>query len=621
MNISFNPNNGSGVRTSSVLSLDRKSRGQAKTVIRRLFGYLPRYRWRLILVMVCTLFSTVFAVLGPKLLGQVTSSLLETLTAGAGVDIAFVTRTLLLLAALYIVSFIFDYLVTWIMVEVSQRIIRTLRHEINEKLSRLPVSYFDGHTYGDIMSRAANDVDLVSQTLQSTLTQVLSALVTLVGITVMMFTIHPLLTLICILTLPAGALITRFIVQKSQKYFRQNSRYLGRLNGTIEEVFTGHHIVKAFGREEQTLSEFDEDNASLFHAAMVSQLASGTSYPMTGLVSDIAYIAICGIGGFAVLRGKMRIGDVQAMIQYSQKFSTPISTLTNLVNTIQSAFAGAERVFELLDEAEQTPDAEQHLPVPIKGEIEFRNVSFSYSADKPLIRNFNLKVHPGDSIAIVGHTGAGKTTLVNLLLRFYDVDAGAILLDGVDIRDIPREELRCHFGMVLQDAWLRTGTVRENIAYGASEPDAVDDEAVRAAAAAAFADGFISCLPDGYDTRLNGTDAGISAGQKQLLTIARAVIAQPDVLILDEATSSVDTRTEQLLQQAMQQLMQDRTSFIIAHRLSTIRHAKTILVMDRGQVAEQGSHEELMAARGIYYELLQSQFSGASDSGLPGRST
>lgn len=582
-----------------------------KKTLSRLFGYLAVYRWKLLLVSVLTVLSTVFAVISPKMLGSLTTSLQTTLSAGEGVDMPFIVRTLIVLAILYVLCFALDYLVTWLMVGMSQGIIRTMRHEINEKLSRLPLRFYDSNAYGDVMSRATNDVGLLSQTLQATLSQVVSAVVMLVGIFIMMMTISPVLTVICVLTLPAGAVINGLIVRKSQRYFRRNSRYLGKLNAFIEEMFTGHHIVKAFGREESAMESFREDNARLFHAATVSQLASGTSYPLNGLVSDIAYIAICAICGFSVLNGTMSLGDVQAMIQYSQKFSTPIGTLSNVINSIQSAFAGAERVFELLDEPEQVPDENGILPTPIRGAVCFHDVSYSYSPDKPLIEHFNLTVQPGESVAIVGHTGAGKTTLVNLLLRFYDVQEGSITLDGVDIRSIPREQLRRQFGMVLQDAFLFEASVRDNIAYGVTEP--VSDQELQAAAKASFAHGFISRLHNGYDTVLAGDSADVSTGQKQLLTIARALISNPGVLILDEATSSVDTRTEHLLQQAMDRLTEGRTCFIIAHRLSTIRHAKTILVMDAGKIVEQGCHQELMEKRGVYYELLQSQFEGAAE--------
>lgn len=601
---SFNPNQ----KSRGNMSVQSGSVNFYKT-LSRLLHYLTVHKWKLLLVSVLTVLSTIFAVISPRLLGSITTSLQTTLSAGDGVDTLFVTQTLTILAVLYIICFTLDYLSTWIMVGISQGVIQTMRHEINQKLSRLPLQFYDSNAYGDVMSRATNDVDLLSQTLQATLSQVVSALVTMVGIFIMMLTISPLLTIICVLTLPAGTVINALIVRKSQRYFRRNSKYLGKLNAFIEEVFTGHHIIKAFGREESAMECFREDNASLFHSATVSKLASGTSYPLNGLVSDVAYIAICAICGFSVVNGTMSLGDVQAMIQYSQKFSAPISTLSNVINSIQSAFAGAERVFELLDEPEQTPDENGILKTPVRGEVCFNDVSFSYSADKPLIEHFNLTVQPGESVAIVGHTGAGKTTLVNLLLRFYDVQKGSITLDGVDIRSVPREELRRQFGMVLQDAFLFETSVRDNITYGAVE--SVSDEEMRAAAQASFADGFISRLRNGYDTVLSGDSSDISAGQKQLLTIARALISNPGVLILDEATSSVDTRTEQLLQQAMNHLMEGRTSFIIAHRLSTIRHAKTILVMDAGKIVEQGNHQELMEKKGVYYELLQSQFEGS----------
>ena len=577
--------------------------------LKRILSYLPAHKWKLILVCVLTLLSTVFSVISPKLLGSVTSSLQETLTAGQGVDVPFVLRTLGILAVLYAVCFVLEYACTHMMVGVSQRIIRTMRSQINQKLSRLPLRYYDVHAYGDVMSRASNDVDLLSQTLQATLTQLVSASVTLVGITAMMLTISPVLTLICVVTLPAGTAINTFIVRKSHRYFRRSNQTLGKLNGLIEETLTGHHIVRAFSHESAAMDGFDKDNRKLFRAAVISQLASGTSYPLNGIVTDLAYIAICGICGFSVLNGTMPLGDVQAMIQYSQKFATPIGTLSGVINSIQSAFAGAERVFELLDEEEETPDAQHELPKPLRGGVRFCDVSFSYTPDKPLIEHFDLNVNPGDVVAIVGHTGAGKTTLVNLLLRFYDVNSGRIELDGQDIRSVPREELRSHFGMVLQDAFLFEGSVRDNICYGASGQ--VSEETMRSAARMSFADTFINRLPNGYDTVLSGDSGDLSQGQKQLLTIARALVSDPDVLLLDEATSSVDTRTEQLLQQAMEQLMQGRTCFIIAHRLSTIRHAKTILVMDNGSIVEQGDHETLMRKRGVYYDLLNAQFTGS----------
>ena len=580
--------------------------------LRRILSYLPAHKWQLILVCILTLIATLFSVISPKLLGSVTSSLQTTLTAGQGVDVPYVLRTLVILAVLYVVCFVLEYACTHMMVGVSQRIIRTMRSQINQKLSRLPLRYYDAHAYGDVMSRASNDVDLLSQTLQATLTQLVSASVTLVGITVMMLTISPLLTLICVVTLPAGTAINTFIVRKSHRYFRRSNQTLGKLNGLIEETLTGHHIVRAFSHEDAAMQRFDEDNRKLFRAATISQLASGTSYPLNGIVTDLAYIAICGICGFSVLNGTMPLGDVQAMIQYSQKFATPIGTLSGVINSLQSAFAGAERVFELLDEEEESKDITGALPRPLRGSVRFRDVSFSYTPNKPLIEHFDLNVNPGDVVAIVGHTGAGKTTLVNLLLRFYDVQKGCIELDGQDIRSVPREELRKHFGMVLQDAFLFEGSVRDNICYGARGK--VTEEAMRTAARMSFADTFINHLPDSYDTVLTGDSGDLSQGQKQLLTIARALVSDPDVLLLDEATSSVDTRTEQLLQQAMETLMQGRTCFIIAHRLSTIRHAKTILVMDKGSIVEQGDHAALMKKRGVYYDLLNAQFEGTSES-------
>ncbi len=584
-------------------------------VLKRLMGYLRPYRARVALSLAATVVSTVFTVMGPRILGDVTSFLTDAIKEGITPKLTDVLGRLLLLVLLYAVSWGATHLCVRIMVKVTQNIIRTLRREASEKIARLPLRYFDSHPIGDVMSRITSDVDLVSQTLQSVLTEVISAAVILIGMTVMMLLISPLLTLICILTLPAGAAITGFIVSKSQRFFHDQSAYLGKLNAHIEETFTGHSVVRAFSEEEKRTEEFKTLNAGLYRAATHAQFASGTSYPLTGIVSDLSYISICVIGALNVMKGTMRIGDVLALIQYSTKFSDPIKSLSNLVNVIQSALAGAERCFEFFDEEEEVPDEAEDVPAgeKAKGEVRFEDVSFSYLPEKPLIEHFSLTVPAGSSVAIVGKTGAGKTTLVNLLMRFYEVGAGKITIDGKDVRDMPRSELRRLCGMVLQDAWLFEGTIRENLLYGASDPEKVTEEEIREALATARLDHFVDSLPEGIDTRLESNASNLSAGQRQLLTIARAILRKPAVLILDEATSSVDTRTEQAIQMALSDVMKNRTSFIIAHRLSTIRHAGVILVMEEGHIVEQGDHETLIAKQGAYWRLYQSQFLGKEE--------
>ena len=592
-----------------------KKAANLPAVLKRLMGYLRPYRARVALSLAATVLSTVFTVMGPRILGNVTSFLTDALRMGVTPRLTDVLMELILLCLLYLVSWFCTRLCVRTMVRVTQNIICTLRNEASEKLARLPLRYFDNHPIGDVMSRITSDVDLVSQTLQSVLTEVISAAVILVGMTAMMLTISPLLTLICILTLPAGAAITAFIVSKSQRFFHDQSAYLGKLNAHIEETFTGHSVVRSFSVEEERTGEFRDLNARLYRAATRAQFASGTSYPLTGIVSDISYISICVIGALGVMKGTMKIGDVLALIQYSTRFQDPIKTLSNLVNVIQSALAGAERCFEFFDEEEEIPDASEDVPEreKAKGEVRFENVSFSYLPEKPLIEHFDLTVPAGSSVAIVGKTGAGKTTLVNLLMRFYEVKEGRITIDGENIRDMTRHDLRKLCGMVLQDAWLFDGTIRENLLYGASDPDKVTEEEIHAALRTARLDHFVASLPEGLDTVLESNASNISAGQRQLLTIARAILRKPAVLILDEATSSVDTRTEQAIQMALSDVMKNRTSFIIAHRLSTIRHASVILVMENGSIVEQGDHDTLIQKKGAYWRLYQSQFLGKEE--------
>jgi ATP-binding cassette subfamily B protein len=529
-----------------------------------------------------------------------------TVTPGAGIDFAALGQTLLLVAAVYLAASVFTWGAAWIMAGVAQRTVYRMRRDVDEKLARLPLKYFDGHARGDILSRVTNDIDNIAQTLQQSLTQLITAVLTVVGVLIMMLTISPLLAVISILVVPTAIVITFLIARRSQVQFAAQWERTGTLNGFVEEMHTGHGLVKVFGHQDEAIAIFDAENEALYQASYRAQFISGIIQPVMNFVSNLNYVAIAVIGGVQVANGTMSLGDVQAFIQYSRQFTMPITQVASIMNIMQSAAASAERVFELIDEQEEIPDPlAPRAPERIEGRIGLRDVSFRYEPEKPLIEDLTELVHPGETLAIVGPTGAGKTTLVNLLMRFYEIDRGSITLDGVDTREMSRDDLRRTFGMVLQDTWLFGGTIRENIAYG--REDATEEEIV-AAAVAAHVDHFVRTLPHGYDTVIDDDASNLSQGEKQLLTIARAFLADPQVLILDEATSSVDTRTEVLVQKAMARLMEGRTSFVIAHRLSTIRDADTILVMDHGRVVEQGTHEELLAARGFYYDLYQSQF-------------
>ena len=587
--------------------------------LRRLLRYQRPRLWQIGLVFVLAALSTVFGILSPRIMGKATTKLFEGMMAklagipGGGIDFAAIGRILALLAVLYVVSAGFSFLQQYVMAGIAQRTVYDLRNQVNAKLSRLPLRFFDGRTHGEILSRVTNDVDNIAGTLQQSLTQLITALVTLVGVVVMMLAISPVLTLVTLISLPLSALVTVGVARRSQKYFAAQQAALGELNGHVEETFTGHLVVKAYGKQGDAIAEFDRINERLYTAGWKAQFISGIIHPLMGLVNNIGYVIVAVAGGIFVTRRAVEIGDIQAFIQYARQFSQPITQTANIVNIIQSTIASAERVFELLDEEEEVPDATE--PVKLaqpRGEVRFENVRFSYKAEEPLIENLNLTARPGQVIAIVGHTGAGKTTLVNLLMRFYELNGGRITVDGVDIRRMRREDLRALFGMVLQDTWLFHGTIRENIAYG--KKGATEEEVVRAAKLA-HADAFIRALPDGYDTVLNEEASNLSQGQKQLLTIARAFLADPPMLILDEATSSVDTRTELQIQRAMQSLMKGRTSFVIAHRLSTIRDADLILVMDHGRIVEQGTHRQLLAAGGHYADLYNSQFAAGQLAG------
>ncbi len=578
----------------------------------RLLRYFRPQRMQLGVVLLAAIISTVFNVVGPKILGMATTKLFEGFVKkfylhvpGASIDFGYIGRILLILLGLYVISSLALYVQQYVMAGVAQRTVYQLRGEVEEKLNRLPLRFFDSRTHGEVMSRAVNDMDNIGSTLQQSLTQFITSLVTVVGVIVLMLTINWLLTVVVLLTLPLSVVLTTVIAKRSQRYFSSQQRALGQLNGHVEEMFTGHRIVKAFGRERQSMATFTELNEQLYNSGWRAQFVSGMILPLMTSIGNIGYVAVAVVGSVLVTQGTITIGDVQAFIQYARQFTMPITQLAGIANTIQLTIASAERVFELLDEEEQQPEVAAAAIAAPRGAVQFEHVTFGYKPDEPLIVDMNIDVQPGQTIAIVGPTGAGKTTLVNLLMRFYELDGGRILVDGVDITQLKRGDLRRMFGMVLQDTWLFNGTIRDNIAYG--HEHATEAEIVQAARAAQ-ADHFIRTLPESYDTVLNQEATNLSQGQKQLLTIARAVLADPAVLILDEATSSVDTRTEILIQKAMSELMKGRTSFVIAHRLSTIRDADWILVMNHGSIVEQGTHEALLAEGGFYADLYNSQF-------------
>ncbi|BAD41000.1 ABC transporter ATP-binding protein [Symbiobacterium thermophilum] len=620
MSARHGPRPGHGPGAGPAMALVGEKPRDFRGTLRRLLRYLRPRLWQLGAVFLLAALSTVFSIVSPRIMGKATTILFEGLLAklsgvpGAGIDFGRIARILVLLGLLYVASAAFGIVQQFVMSGVSQRTVYDLRNQVNEKLARLPLSFYDRKTHGEVLSRVTNDIDTIAGTLQQSLTQLITAIVTLVGVVVMMLSISPVLTLVTLVSLPLSLLVTVGVARRSQGYFKAQQKALGELNGHVEETYTGHQVVKAFGREEDVVAEFDRINQRLYEAGWKAQFVSGIIMPLMAFVNNIGYVIVAVVGGIFVARRAVEIGDIQAFLQYARQFSQPITQTANIANILQSTIAAAERVFELLDEPEIVPDPAEPVRLEqVRGEVRFENVSFRYKPDEPLIEDLNLTARPGQVIAIVGHTGAGKTTLVNLLMRFYEIDGGRITVDGVDIRRLRRDDLRSLFGMVLQDTWLFHGTIRENIAYG--REGATEEEIVRAAKLA-HADGFIRSLPDGYDTVLNEEASNISQGQKQLLTIARAFLADPPMLILDEATSSVDTRTELQIQQAMQTLMKGRTSFVIAHRLSTIREADLILVMDHGRIVEQGTHRELLAAGGPYADLYYSQF--AAGQGLAG---
>ncbi|QCJ42768.1 ABC transporter ATP-binding protein [Bacillus sp. S3] len=583
-----------------------------KGTLKRLITYLKPYKLQLISVLITAIISTVFSIVSPKIMGKATTRLFEGLmmkikgVPGAEIDFDYIGQIILLLIGLYIISALFAYLQQYIMAGVAQKTVYHLRKEVEEKLNRLPLKYFDSRTHGEILSRAVNDVDNISTTLQQSLTQLITSVITLLGVIVMMLTISPLMTLIVVLTIPLSFVAIIKIAKKSQTYFKGQQKSLGELNGHVEEMYTGHKVIKVFGREQQSIEKFEETNEALYQSGWKAQFMSGMIMPLMSFINNIGYVLVSVVGGLLVTKKAIEIGDIQAFIQYARQFSQPITQTANIANVIQSTIASAERVFEILDETEEVPEAVKAVEfIDPKGEVSFEHVSFSYKENEPLIEDMNIEVKPGQRVAIVGPTGAGKTTMINLLMRFYEINSGEILIDGIDTRDLKREKLRSLFGMVLQDTWLFNSTIRDNIAYGREE---ATEEEIVAAAQAANADHFIRTLPEGYDTILNEEASNISQGQKQLLTIARAILANPAILILDEATSSVDTRTEVQIQKAMDHLMKGRTSFVIAHRLSTIRDADLILVMNHGTVIEKGTHKELLEKDGFYADLYNSQF-------------
>ncbi|MDO5794249.1 MAG: ABC transporter ATP-binding protein [Turicibacter sp.] len=585
-----------------------------KGTLVRLSKYLKPYRIGLIVVIVAAITSVIFSIISPKIMAKITDELfrpmLERIQGNmtpSPIDFSYIWKIVVLLIGLYVISAAFNYLQQFIMAGISQKVVYDLRRDIDEKLAKLPLKFFDSHTHGELLSRFTNDVDNISGTLQQSITQVITSVTTVIGVLILMLTISPILTLISLIVIPLSGVLMMMVVKRSQKYFIGQQKTLGELNGHIEEMYTGHNVIKAFGHEKKAIEEFDEINERLYGVGWMAQFLSGLIMPIINFIGNLGYVVVAVVGGILVTKGRISVGDIQAFIQYNRQFTQPIAQVAQISNIIQSTVASAERVFELLDEEEVTPEPSQPIKIENgRGAVEFEHVKFGYREDRILINDMNIKAEPGQMVAIVGPTGAGKTTLVNLLLRFYEVNGGRILVDGVDITKRERADLRKQFGMVLQDTWLFNGTIRDNIAYG--KENATEEEII-AAAKAAHADHFIRVLPDGYNTILNEEVSNISQGQKQLLTIARALLADPEIMILDEATSSVDTRTELQIQNAMKTLMKGRTSFVIAHRLSTIREADVILVMKDGDVIETGNHETLMAQNGFYADLYNSQFS------------
>ena len=582
-----------------------------KGTIGKLFRYIGKYKAAVVVVAIFAIGSTVFNVVCPKVLGKATTALSEgimnKITGNGGIDFTYIGKILLFCLGLYVLSVAFSFVQGFIMTGITQKVCYRMRREVSEKINRMPMSYFESRTYGEVLSRITNDIDTMGNGLNQSITQLITSVSTVIGVIVMMLTISPLMTLISVLILPISIMLMMFVIKKSQRFFKQQQEYVGHINGQVEEVYGGHNVIKAFNKENDVRREFHETNETLYKSAWKSQFFSGLMQPIMMFVGNLGYVAVAISGAALAIRGTIQIGDIQAFIQYVKNLTQPVQQVAQVTNMMQQMAAAAERVFELLEEKEEEQIVENPVSIEgIKGEVTFEHVKFGYNPDQIIIKDFSAHVKPGQQVAIVGPTGAGKTTMVKLLMRFYDVNGGAILLDGHNIKDFNRRELRDVFGMVLQDTWLFKGTIMENIRYG--RLDATDEEVI-AAAKAAHAHRFISALPGGYNMELNEEITNISQGQKQLLTIARAILADNPVLILDEATSSVDTRTEHRIQRAMDNLMKGRTSFVIAHRLSTIKNADIILVMKDGDIIEQGNHDELMAQNGFYADLYNSQWS------------
>ena len=585
---------------------------------KKLLNYLKPYRLSIIIVLIFAIGSAAFSIIGPKILGKATTKLFEGLVnkvsgvAGAGIDFEYIGRIIIILAVLYLISALFSFIQGYIMSGIAQKVSYNLRKEISIKINKLPLKYFDKLTHGEVLSRVTNDVDTVSNTLNQSLSQIFTSFTTLIGVLIMMLSISVSMTLVSILILPLSGILISIVVKKSQKYFKEQQSFLGHVNGHVEEIYGGHNIMKAFNGEEKAVNEFNELNETLYNSAWKSQFLSGMMMPIMSFIGNIGYVLVSILGGYLAVKKAIEVGEIQSFIQYIRSFTQPIAQAAQIANVLQSTAAAAERVFEFLEEEEELESLSTPVDLnEIKGEVEFKNVHFGYNEDKIIINNFSSKIKPGQRIAIVGPTGAGKTTIVKLLMRFYELNSGEILLDNTNITSFKRSDLRKIFGMVLQDTWLFNGSIMDNIRYG--RLDATDEEVLEAAKAA-HVDHFVKTLPDGYNMELNEDASNVSQGQKQLLTIARAILADPKILILDEATSSVDTRTEVLIQKAMDNLMNGRTSFIIAHRLSTIKDADLILVMKDGDIIEQGNHEELLEKNGFYASLYNSQFENSQAS-------
>ena len=581
-----------------------------KGTVKKLWRYLSKYKIALIIVILFTIASTIFSVVGPKILGNATTELfngvISKYTGGAGINFTKIGKILLFLLVLYICSAIFSYIQGIIMTNISQKLAYRLRKEVSKKINKLPMKFYDNKTHGEILSVITNDIDTLSQNLNIEATQVISSVATIIGILIMMFSIDWIMTLVALLTLPLSIVIIAFIMKKSQGYFKSQQDFLADVNGEVEEMFSNQNVIRVFNAENKMISKFEYDNNKLADVAWKSNFVSGLMHPIMNFVGNLGYVVIAILGSYFAIIGRITVGNIQSFIQYTKNFTNPIAQIAQISNMLQSMVAASERVFEFLDEEEEKEKNKKFIPTnKIEGSVEFKNVKFGYNQDKIIINDFSAKVKPGQKIAIVGPTGAGKTTIVKLLMRFYDLNSGEILVDGHNINDYKKEDIRGLFGMVLQDTWLFNGTIMENIRYGRLE--ATDDEVIEACKMA-HVHHFIQTLPDGYNMILNEETTNISGGQKQLLTIARAILAAPKILILDEATSSVDTRTEILIQKAMDKLMEGRTSFIIAHRLSTIKNADLILVMNSGDIVEQGTHEELLKKNGFYAKLYNSQF-------------